>query len=450
MCKEIIDYLIGKNVAILGFGMEGKSTYRFIRNYTDMPLTIIDKNEVYDKNRDLLESDSNLSFIIGEEYLKNLEEFDLVIKSPGVITKDIDITNINFISQLELLLMVNKDHVIGITATKGKSTTTSLTYEILRANGVDAKIVGNIGKPIFDEIESMNKDTYMVVEMSALQLEFVNHSPHIAAILNLYEDHLDHAGTVEHYHENKLQIFKHQTVQDYAIYCSDIEPLNSYIDERYKARKYRVQMHNKDIDLHTTYIYKDSVYLNQKEIFDVNTELHLVGEHNIRNIMVVLTISEIMGLDLKTSIDAIKNFKPLEHRIEYVGKYDDIIYYNDSIATIPTATISAIKALKNVDTLIFGGMDRGIDYTELISYLDSGIVRNLICMPTTGHKIGAKIKNKEVNKYNVETLEEAVVKAKEITNKDAICLLSPAAASYEYFKNFEEKGRAYKNLVKNV
>ena len=263
----------------------------------------------------------------------------------------------------------------------------------------------------------------------------------VRKVLNLYEDHLDHAGTVEHYHENKLQIFKHQTVQDYAIYCSDIEPLNSYIDDRYKARKYRVQMHNKDIDLHTTYIYKDSVYLNQKEIFDVNTDLHLVGEHNIRNIMVVLTISEIMGLDLKTSIDAIKNFKPLEHRIEYVGKYNDIIYYNDSIATIPTATISAIKALKNVDTLIFGGMDRGIDYTEFISYLDSGIVRNLICMPTTGHKIGAKIKNKAVNKYNVETLEEAVVKAKEITNKDSICLLSPAAASYEYFKNFEEKGR---------
>ena len=450
MCREIIDYLMGKKIAILGFGMEGKSTYRFIRNYTDMPLTIIDKNEVYDKNKELLEGDNNLSFIIGDEYLKKLDGFDLIIKSPGVITKDIDTSNIPFTSQLELLLMVNKEHVIGITATKGKSTTTSLTYEILRANGIDAKIVGNIGKPIFDEIENMTKDTYMVVEMSALQLEFVTYSPHIAAILNLYEDHLDHAGTVEHYHENKLQIFKHQTVQDYAIYCSDIEPLNSYIDDRYKARKYRVQMHNKDIDLHTTYIYKDMVYLNQKEIFDINTELHLVGEHNIRNIMVVLTISEIMGLDLKKSIDAIKNFKPLEHRIEYVGRYDDVIYYNDSIATIPTATISAIKALKNVDTLIFGGMDRGIDYNELVSYLDSGVVRNLICMPTTGHKIAAKIKNKEVNKYNVTTLEEAVAKAKEITNKDSICLLSPAAASYEYFKNFEEKGRAYKNLVKNL
>ena len=170
----------------------------------------------------------------------------------------------------------------------------------------------------------------------------------------------------------------------------------------------------------------------------------------IRNIMVVLTISEIMELDLKKTIDAIKNFKPLEHRIELVGKYNDIIFYNDSIATIPNATISAIKALKNVNTLIFGGMDRGIDYGPLIEFLDSGIVKNLICMPTTGHKIGNKIKNKNVFKYNVETLEEAVAKAKEVTSKESICLLSPAAASYEYFKNFEEKGKAYKNLVKEV
>ena len=450
MCNEIMEYLLGKKIAILGFGLEGKSTYHFIRKYSDMHLTIIDKNDVYESNKDMLADDHNLSYIIGAEYLNMLSGFDLIIKSPGVITKDIDTTNIPFTSQLELLLMVNHEHVIGITATKGKSTTTSLTYEVLRANGIDAKIVGNIGKPIFDEIENMTKDTYMVVEMSALQLEFVTYSPHIAAILNLYEDHLDHSGTIEHYHENKLQIFKHQTGHDYAIYCSDIEPLNSYITDIYKGKKYRVQMHTKDIDLHTTYIYKDKVYLNQKEIFDTNTELHLLGEHNVRNIMVVLTIAEIMELNLKKTVDAIKNFKPLEHRIELVGTYNGVIYYNDAIATVPNATISAIKALKNVDTLIFGGMDRGIDYQPLIDFLETGIVRNLICMPTTGYKVGSKIKNNNVFKYNIEKLEEAVLKAKEITAQGKICLLSPAAASYEYFKNFEEKGKAYKNLVKEV
>ena len=450
MCREIIDCLLGKKVAILGFGLEGKSTYRFIRNYTDMHLTIIDKNDVYENNKELLEGDRNLSFITGDDYLTGLECFDLVIKSPGVITKDIDTTNIHFTSQLQLLLMVNREHVIGITATKGKSTTTSLTYEVLQANGIDVRLVGNIGKPIFDEIENMDKDTYMVVEMSALQLEFVTYSPHIAAILNLYEDHLDHSGTIEHYHENKLQIFKHQEANDFAVYFSDIEPLNSYIDDGYIAKKYRLQMHSENPDSNTVYVLNNYVYLGAKKLFDINTEINLIGEHNLRNIMVALTISEIMNLNLEKTISAIKNFKPLEHRIELVGKYNGVIYYNDSISTIPTATISAIKALKDVDTLIFGGMDRGIDYGPLVEFLDSGVVRNLICMPATGHKIGNKIKNKNVFKYNVETLEEAVLRAKALTMKNKICLLSPAAASYGYFKNFEERGKAYKKLVKEL
>lgn len=174
-----------------------------------------------------------------------------------------------------------------------------------------------------------------------------------------------------------------------------------------------------------------------------------MGEHNLRNIMVVLTISRILNLNIQKTLEAIIEFKPLEHRIEYVGTYNGVIYYNDSIATIPMSTISALKSLKKVDTLIFGGMDRGIDYQELIDYLNSGVVRNLICMPTTGHKIGKEITHQQVNCYFVETLEEAVKKAKEVTRKDTICIMSPAASSYEYFKNFEEKGRAYKNLVKN-
>lgn len=450
MNNKIMDYLKGKKIAILGFGMEGKSTYNFIRRYSDMPLTIIDKNDVYESNKEMLESDNNLSYIIGNEYLKKLDGFDLIIKSPGVVTKDIDTTNIHFSSQLELLLKFNRENVIGITGTKGKSTTTTLLYEVLRANGVDARLLGNMGRPILDEIETFNSDTKLVIEMAAHHLEFVTLSPHIGIILNLYEDHLDHSGTLERYHQNKLNMFKYQTEKDYMIYYSDIEPLNSYIKDNYRGRPYRIQLHNKDITIHTAYIYKDIVFFNQKELFDVHTELHLMGEHNLRNIMAVLVVSEILELNLKTTIDAIKNFKPLEHRIELVGTYNGIIYYNDSIATIPNATINAIEALKAVDTLIFGGLDRGIDYNDFISYLNDGNVRNLICMPTTGHKIGSKIKNKNINVYNVETLEEAVRKANETTEENKICLLSPAAASYEYFKNFEEKGRAYKNLVKNL
>lgn len=448
MYHKILEKLENKKIAILGFGLEGKSTYQFIRKYSDMPLTIIDKKNILEINKELLENDENITYIYGDDYLEHLDGFDFIIKSPGVITKDIDTTSIPFTSQLELLLEVASKQTIGVTATKGKSTTCTLIYEALKKNGKDVYLLGNIGNPIFDELEHFKEDTWIVIEMSALQLEFVEHSPHIAAILNLYQDHLDHSGTVEHYHANKLNIFKYQKEEDYRIYCKDIEPLNSYMNDTYKGIPYSITL-NSDTSSNTTSLIGDKVILNKKELFDRNSEISLLGEHNLRNIMVVLTISEILNLSLEKTVEAIFDFKPLEHRIEYVGIYDDIIYYNDSIATIPMATISALKSLSNVDTLIFGGMDRGIDYQDLIDYLNEGTVRNLICMPTTGHKIGKLIDNKSVNTYFVTTLEEAVVKAKEVTLKKHICILSPAASSYEYYKNFEEKGKAYKNLVKN-
>ena len=444
MIDSIINELKNKNIAILGFGMEGISTYKFIRKYLDINLTIIDKNNPIEK---IDKDDKNITIVYGDNYLDDLEKYDLVIKSPGVITKDIDVSNIKFTSQLELLLKYDSKNVIGITATKGKSTTCSLMYEVIKACGKKVFLLGNIGKAIFEEIENIDSDTLVVVEMSALQLEFVNVSPHIGVIINLYEDHLDHSGTVEHYHENKLNIFKYQNSDDYAIYCKDIEPLNSYIDDKYKAIKYGINF-NSDSSNNTTSIIDNYVVLNNEKLYNSLDNRLLVGEHNLRNIMIVLTISKILNLDMNIVINTINSFKGLEHRLEYVGKYNDIIYYNDSIATIPSATINAIKTLNNVDTLIFGGMDRGIDYTELTNYLNTGIVRNLICMPTTGYKIADLIDNKDINIYKIELLDEAVKLAKKITQKNMVCLLSPAASSYEYFKNFEEKGTAFKKMVK--
>jgi len=450
MYNKIIDYLENKHIAILGFGMEGKSTYRFIRRHSDMNLTLIDKDEVYDNNRELLQGDDNVNYVIGSEYLNNLDEYDLVIKSPGVITKDIDVSDIKFSSQLELLLKFYRENIIGITGTKGKSTTTTLIYEVLKANNMDVRLLGNMGIPLLDDVESYEEDTQLVIEMAELQLEYVTYSPHIGIVLNMFEDHLDHSGTLEKYHQNILKMFEYQTNKDYMIYFSDIEPLNSYIDDKYKGRPYRAQLHNQNITSQTAYIYKEMIWLNQKELFDINTEVNIIGEHNLRNIMTSLIVSTILELDIKKTVDAIVKFKPLKHRIELVGTYDGVTYYDDAIATIPSATMHAVKALKKVDSLIFGGMDRGINYDEFVDFLNTGIVRNLICMPTTGHKIISKVDNNDVNKYNVETLEEAVELAATITEKEHICLLSPSAASYEFYKNFEEKGTAYQNIVKGL
>ncbi len=442
MQEKLIKNLENKKIAILGFGIEGKSTYRFIRKYSSMPLTILDKNNCsFD---DLIKDDPNVE-VIFENYLDNLDDFDVIIKAPGVILNNIDISKFKhkITSQLELLLENFHNNIIGVTGTKGKSTTTSLIYEIFKNQNYDAYLVGNIGVPIFDEIEHYKDTSILIIEMSALQLEFVKNSPHIGIILNLYEDHLDHAGTLEHYHENKLNIIKFQKKNDIAIYASDNKYLQKYIDNSLEQELISVSL-----NLNSTVHIKDNyVYYKNKKLYDINSKRNLKGNCNLENIMFCLAVAEIYYLDLTKTIDTINNFKPLEHRIELVGTFDGITYYNDSIATIPEATINALETLKNVDTLIFGGLDRGINYNDFVSYLKLSTVSNLICMPTTGYNIGNKLMTSNKKIYMCETLEEAVKTAKKVTKKDHICLMSPAAASYEYFNNYIEKENKFKELV---
>lgn len=450
MYKKIIEKLKDKKVAILGFGMEGKSTYRFIRKYLkNQKLTIIDKNDVIKNNYELLKEDHNLEYVIGESYLSNLGKYDIIIKSPGISLKDVDITTFKnkITSQLELLLEVNKQNIIGVTGTKGKSTTVSLIYQVLKDQNYKTFLLGNIGNPIFDEIENYSDNTKLVIEMSSHQLEFIKISPHIGIILNLFEDHLDHAGSVKHYHECKMHMFDYQDKNDIAIYCKDNIALNNFVTtNNYNSKLYSVSL----IGEASIYIKDNFIYYQNKRVYDINQDRNLKGEHNLSNIMFVLLISELLGLNLEKTISSINKFKTLKHRLEYVATYNEVEYYDDAIATIPMATINAVKALKNVNTLIFGGMDRGIDYTDLTQFLKESDIENLICMPTTGYNIGKKLKGTNKNIYFIERLEDAVAKAKEITQKKSVCLLSPAASSYEYFKNFEEKGDLYQKLVKST
>lgn len=445
MYKQIINKLKDKKIAILGFGKEGKSTYNFIRRYLNKKkLTIIDKvkQEINDEYVDI---------ISGENYLEGLYKYDLIIKSPGITLKDIDISNFKdrITSQLELVLEVYRKNIIGITGTKGKSTTTSLIYEIIKDQRDKVFILGNIGNPLLDRVEEYDENSILVIEMSSDQLEFVDKSPHIAIILNLFEDHLDHAGTIEHYHDSKMNIFKYQDENDYCIYSDD----NYYLRQRmessqYKGIKYNIRFDYENLNQNSVRIKDKEVYLNN-ELLYTDDERKLIGDHNLKNIMFALTVAKIMNLNLDKANKIIKEFKGLKYRMECIGTYDDITYYNDTIATVPSATISAITAIKNVDTLIFGGMDRKIDYTELIDYLKNSDISNLVCMPTTGTKIG-KILELETNKniFYTDSLEEAYDIAKEKTKKGYSCLLSPAASSYEYFKNFEEKGKYFENIVK--
>lgn len=444
MYKNIIKEIENKNIAIVGFGKEGISTYNFIRRHLPTKhITIIDGNSSLIDSNLYLKNDKNLSFELGNDYLNNLEKYELIIKSPGVKFKDINIKNIkdNIMSQMEFILKYFSKNIIGVTASKGKSTTSSLLYKIFNDQGYDVKLLGNIGYPIFDDIETFNEDTILIIEMAALQLEFVTYSPHIGIILNLFEEHLDFFKTKEDYYLAKMNMFKYQKEDDYALYLSSNDTLNEYV----KAGNYKSILVDIEKEL---YIVDNYVEYKGKKIYDTRDDRQLVGIHNLINIRFVLFISEILNLDINKTIKSINTFKTLEHRLECVGTYNGITYYDDTIATIPNATINAIEGLGNVNTLIFGGMDRGIDYSELIEYLKKCNVKNLICMPTTGYKIGEYLKDSNKNLYFIENLEDAVKKTKEVTEKGTICLLSPAASSYEYYKNFEEKGNAYKQFIK--
>lgn len=445
MIDTIIKKLKDKNIAILGFGIEGKSTYNFIRRYLpNQKITILDKLDV--SNNNVTKNDSNVNFVCGDNYLDNLIIYDVIIKTPGISLNSINVDNIKnkITSQLELMLEVDKENIIGITGTKGKSTTTSLIYNCFKSNNKDVYLLGNIGNPLFDNIERYTTDTKLIVEMSSHQLEYIEVSPHVGIILNLFEDHLDHAGNVEHYHQCKLNMFKYMTKDDISIYALDNDTLNNYIkNSKFLSKKLSVSL-SLDSDV---YIKDQNVMYKDEILYSISDKRNLIGSHNLENIMFALVVAKLYDLDMDKCRKSINDFKPLEHRLEYVGKYNDIIYYNDTIATIPEATIKAIESLHNVNTLIFGGMDRHINYNNFIDYLNNCNVENLICMPKTGHDIGGQINGKKV--YFVQTLEEAVDLAKKITKKNTICLLSPAASSYEYFKNFIEKGNAFKELVRS-
>lgn len=446
MIDDLIKYFKDKKILILGFGREGQSTYNLIRKYLkEQIIYIADRREVTRENYLALYEDDNVEIITGENYLDNLNDYDIIMKSPGIPFVGIDTTPFadKVKSQLELLLEFSKVKTIGITGTKGKSTTSSLIYKVLKDQNINTMLLGNIGTPVFDYIDSIDEDMILVLEMSSHQLEYMEKSPNISILLNIYEEHLDHYEAFEKYIDAKCNIFKYQDENDYLLYNFDNLTLKNKVKNN-KAQTYKVSLiNNKETDIN---IKEDKIYFKNEPIYDVNEERNLQGEYNLNNIMFVLGVCKILNLNMLQAIKSINEFETLAHRLEFVGKYDGVLYYDNSIATIPMATIEAVKALKNVNTLIIGGMDRGINYEEFIDFLNESDIENIICMPKTGYDIAKKLKKEKV--YLAENMEDVVGIAKDVTQKETICLLSPAAASYGFFKNFEEKGNIYKELVK--
>lgn len=424
MVDSIIRRLSGKKILIAGFGREGRSTLRFLQDYMpDAVVGIADKNatalQELDKERYMLFS--------GDDYMKSSSEFDIVIKTPGISVKDADIDVSKISSQTDLFLEAFHSQIVGVTGTKGKSTTSTLIYHLLRESGNDVVLAGNIGIPIFDCIPDITERTIIVYELSAHQLQFINRSPHVGIILNVFEEHLDHFGIFEKYKYAKINVLRYMCDYDVAVVNNDLSKEAELLKKKY-------------VDFETS----------QFDCCNIKwEELPLLGDHNKLNVKAALLACISLGISLDKLIPHLYTFKPLEHRQEFVGVFNGMKFFNDSISTIPQATIAALSTIKNVNFLLLGGFDRGIDYSPLASYLKDNPVENVLVTGAAGQSIknallAVAYKGRIIEYSDLESAFEII---RQETKTNGVCLLSPAAASYDRYKNFEERGRIFKELA---
>ena len=442
--EYIKEYTEGKKVCILGFGREGKSTYRMLTKYcSPSEIAVADINTI-DRAANALPAD--ITLISGSGYQECLNEYDIVFKSPGIVLeKHPSLLSCEITSETQLFFSVYREQIIGITGTKGKSTVTSLIYHILKENGKDCRIAGNIGIPVFDIAEDMVEETIVVCELSCHQLEYMTVSPAKAVFLNLYEEHLDHYGTMENYARAKCNIYLHQTADD-ILWCNTMIKPSGIAPEVITVS---MTDHNADV-----YVENGRVWDSNDDEYVIPVDrIKLLGVHNHYNIAVAWDVCRRYGIEPEQFGEALCTFDPLSHRLEYVDTVNGVRYYDDSISTACATAIEAVRSVPEPGTILIGGMDRGIDYSPLIEFL-SGTYINIICMETSGLRVYDTIRSINFNMpervYYAEHLDEAVKLASQITPEGKSCILSPAAASYGIFKNFEERGDVFKSLVREL
>ncbi len=426
--------LKNKKIIILGLGIEGKEVLNFLRKlFPKKELSIADKLELNKLDPDIQEiikKDSKIKKHLGKDCLKSLKDYDVIIKSPGIPLRKIKPflkENQIITSRTKIFFDNCKGIIIGVTGTKGKSTTTALIHKVLKDNNQKAYLLGNIGdKPVLSFLHQNKKDNIYVFELSCHQLTDLEKSPQVAILLNIYPEHLDYYDSFKDYVKAKARITKFQNKKDFLIYNSNSEEIKK-ITKKSKAKKIKI----------------NSIKLKEK----IKKTIHPLS------IKAAIIVGELFKITKEKIVKSIKNFKPLPHRLEKVGAYQGITFYNDSLSTIPEATIMALDKLENkVETILLGGFDRGLDFQKLTKRINKSKIKNIIFFPRTGKKIWKELrKTKKADNYKVffvDNMKDAVQIAFKETNKGKICLLSNASPSFGIFKNYKERGNLFKKYVK--
>jgi len=412
--KELKD----KKILILGFAREGRDTLLFLKKqFPKKVFGIADQNKTL-KNL----PKTKVRLHLGTNYLKAIRQYDIIVKSPGIplrIVAPFLSKRHKLTSETDLFFSACQGTIIGITGTKGKSTTSSLIYSILKKGGRKVTLVGNIGTPALQFLSKQTPEDIFVFELSSFQLENLTQSPHIAIFLNLYPEHLNHHGSFASYKKAKANITHYQTAADFLIYSKNDKEVAKIAK---KSKTQKLPFKRKPIAKNVSFLAAPEPAILVGKLFDIPDS----------------TIKQ-----------AIHEFKSLPHRLEKVGTFKDIIFINDSLATIPEATIAALDTLKDsVATLIAGGFDRGVDVEKLARRIEKSKITTLILFPETGEKTYRALKKKPSRVFFTATMKEAVQLAFESTPRKKVCLLSPAAASFNLFKDYQDRGEQFKKFVK--
>lgn len=451
MHKELRS-LENKKILILGYGVEGKSTYKFIRRFfSDKLISVADKDS--DIN---FPYKDNITIITGTEYLDKLKNFDIVFKTPGIPFDLPKIQNaqqkgVIFSSHTELFFKLCEGKIIGVTGTKGKSTTSSMINHILADSGVSVKLIGNIGNSALDYLsKDLGKDNIYVFELSSYQLDRLPYSPYISVFLNFYREHLHYHKTLKKYFGAKENIATHQKESDLFIYNYDFKKIRS-LTKRIKSKTISISAGNPNAD----YLLRNNKIIKNNQIMLEILNNNLLGQHNLLNATVAAIVTLNLGVSKKRIKDSLESFLPLEHRLEKVRTIGNITFYNDSLSTVPEATIAALRSFTGTSkVLIMGGKDRGQDFSEVAKEICSeGNTKSIVVLGETSRSIIKELEKQNyrgeiiVNQNIIEIVKIAFQILKHEKDDNSIVLLSPAAASHDMFKNYKERGDKFKKQV---
>ena len=454
---EYKQLLKGRKVLVVGLGKSGKAAARALNNAGAIV-------EVQDsQTADKLDTQF-LQYMQNEEirsYLgtkpEDMTVYDMLVLSPGVppaldYIEEARKAGAEIIGELELAYRVGEGRFIAITGTNGKTTTTTLVGEIFKAAGRDTAVVGNIGNPVVAEADESTEDDWLVTEVSSFQLETVSEfRPEVSAILNLTPDHLNRHGSMEAYGQAKAKIAANQGEDDYLVINMD-DPQAFALSKDTKATVIPFSRKSEP----ETGAYLDDTRIivkgldGKKHFICDKADLRIIGDHNVENVLAAAAIAFFAGIDPEVISSAVKEFPGVEHRIEFCGRVDEVDYYNDSKGTNVDAAVIALKALEKGIILIAGGDAKSQDFTELAAHFD-GCVEALVLLGRDAYMIEeAARKAGFTNIYNCKDMPECVRKAAELARPGEKVLLSPACASWDMYDNFEQRGRHFKQCIKEM